>query len=256
MQTAYFSDMRTRDRAALELYLGIILTLLQWVLPMNAKLRFIIWLAILGLALDITWRSKVTSGWHPALRWVGMLVISCVVAWGWLAGREKPAPLITVQPEGKFLLHSGEWSNKTTFLVTNHGTKPLYSVAVKIWTETPGVTSEQIRVAVDNNPTAPPARFDKYEVFTDVWVIDYRDKLKREAVLMSFYELLPNKPRRILVYGKMSQRAEGFVSLLEFLDSPEPIFEQRKKVRLQVPIPEGGIPKAMRVSPEFIKDRR
>lgn len=247
--------MRPRDRAALELFGSIILALLTWVVPMNAILRPVIWLVILGLTFDIL--RRVTSGRHPVWRWVGTLVLSCLAVWGWLAGREKPAPLVTVQPEGKFLLHNGEWSNKTTFLVTNYGTKPLYSVAVKIWIETPGVKSEQIRVDVDNNPTAPPARFDKYEVFTDVWVIDYRDKSEREAVLVSFYEILPNKPRRILVYGQMSQRAEGFVGLLNFRDSPEPIFEKAEKVRIQVFIPEGGVLKGMRVSPkEFLKERR
>ncbi len=249
--------MRLLDRAALELIGGIILSLLQWVLPMNTTLRTIVWLVIFGLVLDILWKSQVTGGWHPIWKWVSTLIIFCIVTWGWSAGREKSVPLVTVEPEGKFLLHSGEWSNKTTFLVTNNGTKPLYAIAIKIWTETPSVTSEQIRVDVDNNPTAPPARFDKYEVFTDVWVFEGRDKLGKEAVYVSFYELLPNKPRRILVYGKMQRKAEGFVKMLKFQESPEPILEQDKKVKLQVPIPEDMSLKEVRVSPKsFVRQRR
>lgn len=221
---------------------------------MNAILRPIIWVAILGLSLDILRRA--TSGKRPVWRWVGTPVIICLSVGGWFASREKPAPLVTVQPEGKFLLHTGEGSNKTTFLVTNHGTKPLYSVSVKIWTETPGVTSEQIRVDLDNNPTAPPARFDKYEVFTDVWVFDCRDRLKREAVFVNFHEILPSKPRRILVYGQMGQSAEGFVSLQGYKDTPELILEKSGKVTLPVWFTEGGVVKGMRLPKEFIKEHR
>ena len=73
------------DRPKAEFYLGIILTLLQLVLPMNPFLKLGIWGFIALLCYDIILRSPWTSPWHSSIKIIVCIAIAGFVGWqAWL----------------------------------------------------------------------------------------------------------------------------------------------------------------------------
>ena len=65
-----------------ELILGIILSLLQWVLPMNPWLACFIWIFIGGLSGHLIWRSQWTKdSWSETAKIVSCIGIAAIISW-------------------------------------------------------------------------------------------------------------------------------------------------------------------------------
>lgn len=65
-----------------ELVLGLLLALLQWVVPMTPGVFTLIWIAILGLCVDIVWRGIWTRRLNVAGKSVIAVLVAVVVAVG------------------------------------------------------------------------------------------------------------------------------------------------------------------------------
>ena len=94
-------------------------------------------LAASVFGLGLSW----LSGWQPAAA---------------KAATNDTGQPISLEPDGEFSLHSGNWSNTTRLIVQNTRPTRLYSVILKIWTESVGVKSEDILIRpTEDNPHAP-----------------------------------------------------------------------------------------------------
>jgi len=80
-----------------ELTLGIILTLLQWVVPMNPLLEVVIWIVIAALSIHLVWHSHWTGYWSTTAKSVTCIGIVAIIgwqAWNTLTENKKPLQLV------------------------------------------------------------------------------------------------------------------------------------------------------------------
>lgn len=134
--------------------------------------------------------------------------------------------VITVSPAGPFPLHSADWANSVTLSVRNSGEDPLYSVFVKVWTETEGVKSADIGIEPsEDNPHAPMLTVEsngsKIQIRSDVLMCNWIDKEKRQGVLVRFYELQGKATRHLIVKGSAKVASTAFAKVLEHKEAPD-----------------------------------
>jgi hypothetical protein len=132
--------------------------------------------------------------------------------------------VVTIVPN-QFVLYTGEWSNTTSLIITNTGEVPLYSVWVETWSDIPTVMSK-VSFNVDKNPESIKARIGdsgRYMEFDhDFFVLRMIKTDHGESLLLRFYELLPNKARRITLSGQAKVTSKGFAQVLkDFKYEPE-----------------------------------
>ena len=109
--------------------------------------------------------------------------------------------------------------------MTNSSDKPVYSVWVEIWSETPGIAADKdIEFRIDDNPNAIILGNDRIKFNTDVFALFVVEP--RKAIWLRFYELLPDYPRHIFVTGKAKMNSTGSARILDFKYQPEPLIQR------------------------------
>ena len=192
---------------------------------------------------------------HPAvstLLFAGCLAVVGAGGW-WFLIAYVPAVPVTISPRGPLVLGSGKWKSSTGVTIANQTEKHLYSVFVKFWTETAGVTSKDIQIEPpEDNPNTPIATVagpngSSIQVRSDVLIVDAVDAIGHETVWVRFYELPPRARRTLLVSGMTQPAASVFMSVLHSKEEPDGVLEQPGKAALLFAAPENGQVKSFRV---------
>ena len=210
------------SKSHLELYpgIGIALAFLQWVLPLWPSVRMVVWAVIWWLLLFPV-RHSAWKRWTRVRRVITSVFVTAIIAvLAWLSW----PPIVTIHPE-QFLLYTEGWSNTTSLVVTNSSDKPVYSVWVEIWSETPGVAADKdIEFRIDDNPNAIILGNDRVKFNTDVFALFVVGP--RKAIWLRFYELLPGHLRHIFVTGKAKMNSTGSARIVDFKYQPEPLIQR------------------------------
>lgn len=246
-------------------YTGFVFTLILSALSLSGRLSVSAakWLLLVAWLLATfslaRWQPIVNQPLWMRLALIGLCSSAVAVAFlllsAWMS-----TPRISIQPQVEIILHSGTWANKTTITIANNGYVPVYSVWVKIWTESQGVASEDIAIQpTEDDPHAPLVRIENdgqiVEIRSDVIMFNFIDSQNREAVLVRFYQLAENKSRHLMVSGKAALKSSAFVKMLGFKPEPDKVLTQPKKAAFLFQVPESGTLKSLRFKTGELKLR-
>jgi hypothetical protein len=176
----------------------------------------------LSLPWQISWSVVVAVG-------VGV----AMYRWLWVPS----LPPITVSPGTLEATHSPLGSVKRPVFVTNNTDRVLFSVWVKISSETQGVTPQDIKFAIDDPADKPiELRAKGYVLSTDMLGVVGFDVDGRPAVAIRFYELKPNSRRRVTVWFEKPCVATCVV--WSVADAATPLIESEEQMTVVFSVPE------------------
>lgn len=208
-----------------EFYLGILLVFVPWALQargvaVNAWGAAILFVLSFCLITDyVVRRSPTTKQWKVHFRWGAVIPIALIFVVIW---KLTSPPIVTVVPD-TFVLHTGEWFQKTRIIVTNVTDKPVYGVQIHIWSDNPRIN---VSKAVELEKYAPPQEPNLPSPDT-IFV------LKDDSVEVRLSELPGHEPRHIVVTGPSmppkSGTAHGFAHITAFSDAPRDLYRKPLK---------------------------
>lgn len=153
---------------------------------------------------------------------------------------------IEVSPTS-FPLHSGTQANKTSVSVTNNNEIPLYSVMLKIWTETPGVSQIDMLYSaegMEDDNGAPLVTLTNeiatIQIASDVVMTDWKDSEGHAGALIRFYRLQPHVTRQLLISGYKPIKSDGQIRVLKAKLAPDNILTTTSTFQMDFQAPEKG----------------
>jgi hypothetical protein len=101
----------------------------------------------------------------------------------------------------------------------------VYAVVVEVDSPVKGATSA-LKWETDRDPDSIRRWIGNVQFDADVFVIETRDKDGQDHLLFQFYQLLPSRPRHILVTGVMPVQSSGHARIARADAQPEHVFTQ------------------------------
>ena len=220
------NNQRSKPKQSiLILYGGLLIGLIPSALQargvaVNAWVAAIIFLISFCLIADYIFRhSPKTKQWEEHVRGGAVVVVALIFIVIWELTRP---PIVTVAPD-TFVLHTGEWFEKTRITVTNVTDKPIYAVQIKIWSDNPRIKLREAVVLEEYEPQQEP----------NLPSPDIGLQFADESVEVRLSELLGHKDRHIVVTGPSmpanSGTAHGFARITAFSDTPQDRYHKTLK---------------------------
>ena len=154
---------------------------------------------------------------------------------------------VSVYPDTRFLLNTGKGPNKTSVTITNECKRTVYSVFIKIWTDTEGVELGNIKFeGIDEGKNAPKVKAGAGTIDSDVTMIDCIDKDNNVAILINYYQLSAKERRGLIVYGNAPVPSHALAKFVKYQEEPGMVFEEDGKGNIRWNIPEDCKMKAQR----------
>jgi hypothetical protein len=153
------------------------------------------------------------------LKWAMVFVIASVLfgVTAWLRTALFPPQVVTVVPD-TFVLHTGEWFQKTRTIVTNVTDKPVYGVQIYIWSDNPRINISKA-VELEKYAPSPEPNLPSPDI-----IIVFED----DSVEVRLSELLGHEERSIIVTGPSmpakSGTAHGFARITAFSDTSQDLY--------------------------------
>jgi len=136
------------------------------------------------------------------------------------------------------LLHHGEWAVKTPVMLINRGSKPVYSVWIKLALDGNAITAESVIVDSLSRSTSLEGNLENITVHGDLFRVDALDSHNKEVVFLVFHTIAPNTHREIILSGSIAAPSNANVEIASFDETPTPLLEGKDGVSFPFKPPE------------------